>query len=231
MSKKNLKLEFLQGHQSSIVNRQSSIPFGFTLLELMISLTIIGLILVLVFGSLRIGARAWEKGEKDVEMRQRERIVLDLVKRQIASTFVRVVKDKDESPFFLKGDGESVEFISRVPMVPGKRAGLVYVKYVVRTDGGEGKKSLTFSEKNTYIVEKIMEDQAEEEFFELLPGAENIEFEYLKGPSEDGEQSVWQQTWDPDSDKGAPLAVKIILQESKDAAPIHVIAPIGSDVS
>ena len=230
MSKKNLKLDFLQGHQSSIVNRQSSIPFGFTLLELMISLTIIGLILVLVFGSLRIGARAWEKGEKDVEMRQRERIVLDLVKRQIASTFVRVVKDKEESPFFLKGDGQSVEFISRVPMVPGKRAGLVYVKYVVRTDGGEGKKSLTFSEKNTYIVEKIMEDQAEEEFFELLPGAENIEFEYLKGPSEDEEQSVWQQTWDPDSDKGAPLAVKIILQESKDAAPIHVIAPIGSDV-
>ena len=231
MSKKNLKLDFLQGHQSSIVNRQSSIPFGFTLLELMISLTIIGLILVLVFGSLRIGARAWEKGEKDVEMRQRERIVLDLVKRQIASTFVRVVKDKEESPFFLKGDGQSVEFISRVPMVPGKRAGLVYVKYVVRTDDEGGKKDLTFSEKNTYIVEKVMEDQAEEEFFELLPGAENIEFEYLKGPSEDEEQSVWQQTWDPDSDKGAPLAVKIILQESKDAAPIHVIAPIGSDVS
>ena len=216
--------------QYSIFNIQYSIPSGFTLLELMISLTIVGLILVIVFSSLRIGARAWEKGEKDVEMRQRERIVLDLVKRQIASTFVRVVKDKDEQPFFLKGDGESMEFISRIPMVPGNRAGLVYVKYVVRPEDG-GKKRLMFSEKNTYIIEKVMEDQAEEEFFELIPGAQNIEFEYLRGPSEDEEESVWQQTWDPDSDKGAPLAVKIILQDSKDTAPIHVIAPIKSDAS
>jgi len=216
--------------QYSIFNIQYSIPSGFTLLELMISLTIVGLILVIVFSSLRIGARAWEKGEKDVEMRQRERIVLDLVKRQIASTFVRVVKDKDEQPFFLKGDGESMEFISRIPMVPGNRAGLVYVKYVVRPED-EDKKRLMFSEKNTYIIEKVMEDQAEEEFFELIPGAQNIEFEYLRGPSEDEEGSVWQETWDPDSDKGAPLAVKIILQDSKDTAPIHVIAPIKSDAS
>jgi len=206
----------------------SAFQNGFTLLELLISLTIMGLILVLVFGSLRIGVRAWEKGEKDVEMRQRERIVLDLVKRQIASIFVRVVKEKDDQPFFIKGDGESMEFISRIPMVPGNRAGLVYVKYVVRA-GDEGTKRLMFSEKNIYIIEKIMEDQAEEDFFELIPGAENIEFEYLRGSSEDEEESVWQETWDPDSDKGAPLAVKIILQETRDAAPIHVVAPIESD--
>ena len=33
----------------------------------MISLTIMALVLVLVFGAFRIGSRAWEKGEKDVE--------------------------------------------------------------------------------------------------------------------------------------------------------------------
>ena len=226
----NYASKHLFSYHSPIRNPKSEIQNGFTLLELMISLTIVGLILVIVFGSLRIGVRAWEKGEKDVEMRQRERIVLDLVKRQIASIFVRVVKEKDDQPFFLKGDGESMEFISRIPMVPGNRAGLVYVKYVVRTKDGD-KKRLMFSEKNTYIIEKVMEDQAEEDFFELIPGAQNIEFEYLRGPSEDEEESVWQETWDPDSDKGAPLAVKIIVQESKDTAPIHVIAPIKSDAT
>ena len=226
----NYASKHLFSYHSPIRNPKSEIQNGFTLLELMISLTIVGLILVIVFGSLRIGVRAWEKGEKDVEMRQRERIVLDLVKRQIASIFVRVVKDKDVRPFFLKGDGESMEFISRIPMVPGNRAGLVYVKYVVGAGDG-GKKRLMFSEKNTYIIEKVMEDQAEDEFFELIPGAENIEFEYLRGPSEDEEESVWQETWDPDSDKGVPVAVKIIFQDSKDEDPIHVIAPIKSDAS
>ena len=228
MELSNYASKHLFSYHSPIRNPKSKIKNGFTLLELMISLTIVGLILVIVFGSLRIGARAWEKGEKDVEMRQRERIVFDLVKRQIASTFVRVVKKKDDEPFFLKGDGESMEFISRVPMVPGKRSGLVYVKYVVRS-GDEGTKRLMFSEKNKYIVEKIMEDQDEDEFFELIPGAENIEFEYLKGPSGDEEQSIWQETWDPDSDKGVPLAVKIIFQDSINEDPIHVIAPIESD--
>ena len=60
---------------------------GFTLLELLISLTIIGLILVIIFGALRIGVRAWEKGERDVESHQRRRVVLGLVKRQFASTY------------------------------------------------------------------------------------------------------------------------------------------------
>ena len=59
---------------------------GFTLLELLISLTILGVIVVIIFGAFRIGIRAWEKGEKDVESRQRQRIVLDLSKQQLAST-------------------------------------------------------------------------------------------------------------------------------------------------
>jgi len=209
----------------------SAIQNGFTLLELLISLTIVGLILVLVFGSLRIGARAWEKGEKNVEMRQRERIVLDLVKRQIASMFVRVVADKDESPFFFKGDGVSMEFISRLPISPGSQAGLVYVKYRIRGEDEGEKRGLFFSERNTYLIEKMMEDQTEDDFFELIPGAQNIEFEYLKGPSEDQDESIWQETWDPELDKGAPLAVKIVLQESKYDTPIYVIAPIETDAS
>ena len=38
---------------------------GFTLLELMLSLAIMGLVLLIIFGALRVGTRAWEKGEKE----------------------------------------------------------------------------------------------------------------------------------------------------------------------
>ncbi|HNT58060.1 MAG TPA: prepilin-type N-terminal cleavage/methylation domain-containing protein, partial [Syntrophales bacterium] len=58
---------------------------GFTLLELLISLTLLSVIAVLVFGALRLGVRAWEKGEATIETRQRERIVMDLLQRQMAS--------------------------------------------------------------------------------------------------------------------------------------------------
>ena len=238
MSKKNLKLDFLQGHQSSIVNRQSSIPFGFTLLELMISLTIIGLILVLVFGSLRIGARAWEKGEKDVEVRQRQRVVLDNIKRQIASACLREIKDEskkgeDKKRLFFKGDNEGMEFLSRVSMVPTTRSGMVYVKYVVSEEDVSDKKRLMLYEEDIVLVEKLadMGDPDESDFFALIPGAENIKFEYLKGPEDKDGEPEWQDTWDPDTDRGIPLAVKITLEEDADAAPIYVIARLQAEAS
>jgi len=45
---------------------------GFTLLELLISLTILSLVTVLIFGAFRMGIRAWEKGERNIDGRQRE---------------------------------------------------------------------------------------------------------------------------------------------------------------
>ena len=222
--------------QSSIINRQLTIPPGFTLLELMISLTIVALILVLVFGSLRIGARAWEKGEKDVEIHQRQRVVLDNIKRQIASTCLREIKDEDKKKeekkrVFFKGDNESIEFISRVPIVPTTQSGMVYVKYVVSEEDTGEKKRLMLYEKDVVFIEKEEDigDQDEADFFELIPGAESIEFVYLKGPEDKDADPEWQDAWDPDSDTGMPLAVKITLQEDEDTSPIYVIARLQAE--
>ena len=217
----------------AIRNPQSAIQNGFTLLELLISLTIIGLILVIVFGALRIGARAWEKGERDVETRQIQRIVLDNMKRQIASTCLREIMSKDQKGFFFRGDRESMEFMSRLPMVPTTRSGMVYVKYVVREGEGGEKKRLMLYEKDVVLIdkEKGVEDQDEADFFELIPGAESIEFEYLKGPEDKDRDPQWQETWDPDKDTGIPLAVKIILKEDADVAPIYVIARLQAEAN
>ncbi len=148
----------------------------------------------MVFGALRIGVRAWEKGEKDVEIHQRQRVVLDNIKRQIASTSLREIKSEDQKAFLFKGDKESMEFMSRVPMVPTTRSGMVYVKYVVRDEDGGEKKRLMLYEKDVVFIEKEkdIDDQDEADFFELIPGAENIEFEYMKGPEDDDGHPEWQ---------------------------------------
>lgn len=222
--------------QSTIDNRQSSIPPGFTLLELLISLTIIGLILVIVFGALRIGSRAWEKGEKDVEIRQRQRVVLDNIKRQIASTCLREIKGvegegRTTKKVFFRGDSEGMEFMTRVPMVPTTRSGMVYVRYVVSEEDGGEKMRLMLFEKDIVFIEKEEDigEQDEADFFELIPGAENIEFAYLKGPEDKDADPEWQEAWDPDSDTGIPLAVKITLQEDEDTTPIYVIARLRAE--
>ena len=217
--------------QYSIFNIQYSKSSGFTLLELLISLTIIGLILVIVFGALRIGARAWEKGEKDVETHQIQRIVLDNMKRQVASTCLREIMSEDQKEVFFRGDRESMEFMSRLSMVPTTRSGMVCVKYVVREEDEGDKQRLMLYEKDVVLLEKEkdIDDQDEADFFDLIPGAESIEFEYLKGSEDKDGDPEWQETWDPDKDTGIPLAIKIILKEDADVAPIYVIARLQAE--
>jgi general secretion pathway protein J len=213
-------------------HRHSSIPLGFTLLELLISLTIVGVVLVIIFGALRIGARAWEKGEADVEIQQRERVVLALVKKQIASFCDREIEPKDKDPYLFKGDEKSMAFMSRLSAVPAIRSGMVYVKYVINSTD-EGRDELAFYEQDVVSmgVEGVLEDPDEAEFQLLIPGSYHISFDYLKRPEERDTSPVWQDIWDPESDEGFPMAVRMTFQRDENAMPLRVIAPIHSETT
>ena len=201
---------------------------GFTLLELMISLTIVGLVLVIVFGALRIGVRAWEKGEKDVDVHQRERVVLNLVKAQIASASATEITGKEADQFRFDGNAESMSFISDLPIVPSNMSGMVYVKYrIERADRKKGYKLMVY-EKNLAFIdkEKKMKDPDESEFFDLILAAKDIRFEYLQNSENDQDPPEWQESWDPEKNKGNPIAVRVTLQQNEMAFPLAVIARI-----
>ena len=209
--------------------RVSNSHRGFTLLELLISLTILSVIVVIVFGALRIGIRAWEKGERELDRRQRQRIVLDLVKRQLASMCVGEVWGRDQRLVLLKGDNKSLEFVSQIPLVPGNRFGMVYVRYSVKPAKGDEGEHLIFSEKNVALLDKKMvtDYPGESDFSELLPGMKSIGFEYLKDrPGE--EAALWQKSWDPAADKGVPRAIRVTLEENDEKEPIYVLAGPGA---
>lgn len=217
---------------SPMARGPSSHPSGFTLLELLISLTIVGVILVIIFGSLRIGARAWEKGEADVEAQQRERVVLDLVKCQIVSACVHEMEGKNEESYLFKGDERSMAFMCRLPAVPTTRSGLVYVKYVINATG-EREDALVFHEQDVVSMQRKggMEEPDPADFHVLIPGAHHMAFEYLRRPEAEGFSPDWQERWEPDSDEGLPMAVRMTFQRSKTSAPLRVIARIHSGAS
>jgi general secretion pathway protein J len=225
-------VKFGQSHRKKgVLNSRSR---GFTLLELLISMTIVAMIVVIMFGAFRIGIRAWEKGEKDVDIRQRQRIVLDLVKRQLASISMADVRNPDQQPILFKGDSKSVEFVSYIPLTPGSRRGLVYVKYAVSHETGDDRERLSFYERG--VASPVKKTGAGEtgpgepdaaDFLELLSGMKSIVFEYLKTRPEEKE-SPWQESWDPAVEKDTPRAIRITLQENDKKAPLYVIAAAGA---
>ena len=201
---------------------------GFTLLELMISLTIISLIVVIIFGAFSVGSRACEKGEQDVNIRQRLRIVLELVKRQLSSACRRTIKiDGDETVLF-KGEKNSLDFASRLFLVPGKQSGVSYVKYVVESDKGDQGESLKLFEMNDLSLnESDLKTPDKDDYHILISGMKNIWIEYLK-KHEDGAYK-WQDVWDPKEEEFLPLAVRMAFEcadDSDSAVPIYVVARI-----
>lgn len=199
---------------------------GFTLLELMISLVILALIVVLVFGGFRLGVRAWEKGEREMEAQQRRRIVADLISRQLASLRPYEVRTEGKRLMLFKGDESSLIFSSQMPLSPEHPYGLVRVEY--RTlDQGDGK-GLAFFEEILALSEQeaLLEEADEDEFQVLLEGLEEIRFAYLQ--EESGEESRrWVEEWDPEKDEGLPLGVRLTLVP-QDMPPITLVIPLGA---
>jgi general secretion pathway protein J len=206
---------------------------GSTLIELLISLTILGVILLIMMGAFRIGIRAWETGDRDVDAHQRQQMVFSILKRQLSSAVNQpvVIEDekmgdetkKGEKPFVFRGDEASMDFISAIPAVPGNKAGNVHVGYRVGAEAeGEGY-FLEIMEKNVFVQSGGKKTGATEEptAYQLLYGVYGIGFAYLKITPEDSE---WQAEWKPENDIGFPAAVRCIMQMAADKLPITLIA-------
>ncbi len=231
-------------------------PAGFTLLELIVSLTILGVIVTIVYGAMNVGVRAWEKGEGDVEGRQRCRIVLDRMAQQLASMVIpRDPGVGDAAPYLLKGDAAAVEFISRIPLHPANRSGPVQVAYEVREDG-EGVRSLVCREQSLASLSPASGETSDgADMIILLPQVAECRFEYFRvsEAADDGKKAApaaelmpevlrrvaplhdvasegpvltWEATWDGDAEQQNPRAVGIYLQAESGADPIRVIVPL-----
>ncbi|MBF0226094.1 MAG: prepilin-type N-terminal cleavage/methylation domain-containing protein [Desulfobacterales bacterium] len=196
---------------------------GFTLLELLISLSILSIIVVLVFGAFNIGVKAWEKGEYVIEQLQIRRIALELIKSQI-SAMVKPMEGKKNDLFLLKGDAQSLSFVSCESIIPGNKFGIVKVKYLIQESNG--KKKFSFYEENTAYIKNV----ADIEFHDLIIDANEIFFEYLKiehKNKNDPEEYLWTDSWDVSVDKDFPKAIGINLIMNPGDPLIRIISRIN----
>lgn len=202
---------------------------GSTLIELLISITLVGLILVIIMGAFRIGIRAWETGERDVEDFQRQQIVLSILKRQMASVCWRPIPLEGEAPFVFNGSPDVLDFISTAAIVPGNDLGSVRVSYRVVQGEAQDRVSLEMAERNflTGGMTQPIEMLDVEAIHLLLADVYDIRFEYLP-KSGDGQETQWQPDWTEAATAGLPAAVKCVLQMDEKKPPVAVIARVLS---
>jgi general secretion pathway protein J len=199
---------------------------GFTLIELLLSLSILSIILVVILGALRIGVRAWEKGETVLSIQQRSRTILDQLSRQLTSAAVLMSAQEEQPLVKFAGNSQTIEFTSGLPLIAKIQIGPVHVKYVIETDSN-GKKRLLLYEENITAEDYLSERQLrhDTDALVLIEALEDLRFEYL-GAESQGPDLNWTSLWQSQNLTDLPRAVRITYRDEKDRHKVRVIARI-----
>ena len=153
---------------------------GFTLLELLISLTVFSVVAVIVYAVLSFCSRAVESGEARSTENQRARAALALISRQLKSAYPLSVRAEGETFVYFFGEPDGVSFISAAGRP--EAGGLEKVSYFLREDAN-GRLGL-WVHTSTPTLPADLENDREgnlQQETEVLPDVESVTWEYF-GP-------------------------------------------------
>jgi general secretion pathway protein J len=157
---------------------------GFTLLELIISIALIGLIVLIIVGAMRLAAQSTESGEKKTESLERMRASFSIIDSQIQSYTPLTYEEDALKKYYFKGEPQSMLFSTNFSLWGGEK-GYVIVTYTVKT--GDNGKQVLYASENVVGMEGSRETK-------LLDSFEKIYFEYFhKDPTE--EKGSWVERW------------------------------------
>ena len=119
--------------QRSKDQRSKERSAGLTLLELMAATTIAGLVVLAALTSLRIGLRAWEKGQQAVVQLRRVTQVEDILHFQLSNHLLRLIvmelpDRRQKMPFFFAEEHRLV-FLTSYSALQRGRGGIVVADY------------------------------------------------------------------------------------------------------
>jgi general secretion pathway protein J len=210
---------------------------GFTLLEMIVTLTILGFILLIIFGAFRLGTSAWERGESSREEYQKVRAVSQLVSRQLKSAVpYKIRTEKAEGDYLaFEGTAYSLKFISALSMRAKQPEGFVYAIYEFRDEGNE-KGRLIVYEQRVLIRKNFFEEEPKEDAgVPLIEGISDIGFEYYReGNPEKNLTEGWVDEWDAKEEKELPRAVRMTVtykngQSEKEETSMTLLASVSAN--
>jgi general secretion pathway protein J len=175
---------------------------GFTLVELLLAVTLMALLLALAYGGFRAAGQVSERGQVLLEQTGKLRIVQTFIRRQLNQMLpLEYFPDENEIPVQFIGDAHAIQYVAPMPGYLGNGGPQVQRMEVVN---GEDGLVLQFSHA-------LYEGFQPEKMFErdpivLLDHLPYAQFEFL-GQDESGENLLWTTTWDDGS--VLPLAVRL----------------------
>ncbi len=178
---------------------------GFTLLELMVSLALVGLLTMVLTGGIRFGARVWEASQVQAEAANEVHAIRRFVReRALAARPVRAIRDGAERRAVgFSGDGAALRLVTLMPAYVA-RGGLYHFE-IAATAGDEGAGMAV--KWWPYGGEESGPGSGQRL---LLEGAEDIRLSYF-GDEEETGAMAWHDAWRGGRDLPRLVSIKVVF--------------------
>lgn len=190
---------------------------GFTLMELLISISLAIIILSVLGAAMRLGYKSQAKGTERSELTQKIRILEDRVAWLIRGAYPYYFNKTDEKKIFFEGKSGRIGFVTSSIDThgtgPEDLAGLKWVSIFADSNG------LKIREKIFFLEDAFDDDKGK--VYLLDPEIKKIEFEFF-AIEEDEKQGEWVSEWDPEEKTTIPLAVRVTMTLERNGQKIVV---------
>lgn len=193
-------------------NKKPGSAAGFTLVELLLAITLMSILLGLTYSGLRAATRSSENGEKLLAAGGELRAGHQFMRRQLNQMLplpFAVTGGNEEIRVVFEGDARSIRYVAPMPGYLGTGGPQVQLLEVAQADDGE---------MVIQFAHALLQGFEDDHLFErapviLLEGVSSAGFEFL-GKDEDGEVTEWTMSWDQQD--VLPVAVRLNLEFAED---------------
>lgn len=189
---------------------------GFTLIELLVAMTLLSLVMLVLFGGLRFGARVWERTETHMAGANDVARIQTLLRRELREAYPAYsVGSSNTGHVDFSGTEDSITFLGPAPRSLAE-AGRAWI--AVRVIHDKNGIALRLSAKPELGSGNESQDE------DLLTDLKSAKFSYF-GVTE-GDKASWHETWDDAQRLPNLVRLQVAFSEkSKLVWPEFVAAP------
>lgn len=192
---------------------------GFTLLELLVSMVLVGFILVLLFAGLRLGTQSWDVAEAKINSSSQRAVVMNLIRRMLEQSVPLRWNDNGTDFIAFDAGTDSLEFVGPI----ASREGLSG-RHLIRLGLAEGEvgQNLMLQWHLTDPAKKDFSALDEAKPKSLLKAVQSVQFEYF-GTEDDIQEPAWHADWR--AKQRLPLLVRMrLVMDGGEQLPDLVVA-------
>lgn len=197
-----------------VMDSRSRHAGGFTLVELLLAITLMSILLGLTYTGLRAATRSTERGEVKLAVAGEIRASHQFIRKQLNQMLPLAFAEQDDANatrIVFVGDSRSIQFVAPMPGYLG--SGGPQVQLMELADGDEGD-VLQFRHA---LLQFYEEDRLyDREPVTLLRNLDAAQFEYV-GWDEEGFLTEWMPVWDQQDTLPAAVRLTVEFSENEQA--------------